>query len=118
MASPSKNAKKLLSEELRKLGDEVVDVDDNGDGITRSQKLANLVWKYALGYTDEARDDKGFVKKKDYAPAPWAAQYIFERLEGKVPQAVLDEVKKTTAADKVSNLAKSKINALTKKVLA
>lgn len=105
-----------LTEELRRRGNEVISMDDNGDPVTRLQALAELTWKYALGYTEETRDDKGQVKTEVHRPAPWAAQYVFERLDGKVAIAAIEETTKPKAAERVRDLAVARINALARKV--
>ena len=95
----------ILSKYLRALALDVESMTDDGDPVTKAQKLADLVWKYALGAVDE----KDSTKKAP--PAVWAITLLYERIEGKVPIAVPDESGRSLT-DKVSDLGKAKANAL------
>ena len=111
---------KAITEGLNKLGAQAHTVSDDGTPITRDEALADLIWKYALGYTETyfETDDRGNKVKREvrHPPASWAMQYIVERREGKVAPAVQEENVGMKAADKVRELAKSRINALAKAV--
>ncbi len=96
-----------LTEQLRKLADTVETIRDDGAVVTKGEALAQLVFKRALGYKIE---DVKTGEEKYIAPEQWAMQLIFERLEGKVPQTQPDEKDVLKASDKVSELAKSRIN--------
>ena len=95
----------ILSKYLRALALDIESMSDDGDPITKAQKLADLVWKYALGVTDE----KDPTKKA--APAVWAIELLWNRIEGKIPIALPDEGGRSLT-DKVSDLGKAKANAL------
>lgn len=114
MPSLAKNigrlSQKALTGELKKLAAEAVDITPDGTPITREQKLAQLIWNQALGWTEEVRDDEGNRKEIKHQPVGWCQQYLFERIEGKAPQAVPDEHTGMKAADKVRELAKDRIN--------
>ena len=112
MSKRAPSSIRQLTTELRKLGDEVTGVDDEGEPVTRFEKLAERVWDYALGYHEQVRDEKGRPSTIYHPPVAWAAQYIFERVEGKAPQAPVEAVKKIKVADKVAEMAKRKINEL------
>jgi hypothetical protein len=95
----------ILSKYLRALALDIESMSDDGDPITKAQKLADLVWKYALGITDE----KDPTKKA--APAVWAIELLYNRIEGKVPLAIVEEGGRSLT-EKVSDLGKAKANAL------
>lgn len=108
---------KALTAELRKLAGQAVSVDDNGDPITREMRLAELIWKQALGYTEVIRDEMGTETKRDHPPVAWAQQYLFERMEGKAPVAMPENDGTMKAADKVRQLSKDRVNALAAKIV-
>lgn len=109
-----------LTRHLRALAAEIETSDDNGNPITRAEMLALVVWKKALGWIEPARmqGDVVLVKEVIHKPESWAIQLIYERIEGKAPQAILDEKGRMTAAEKVGELARSKLNAEAKSVLS
>ena len=102
-----------LTKHLSALAAEYETTNDKGDPITRAELLALVVWKKALGWTDPARmqGDIVLVKEVIHKPESWAIQLIYERIEGKAPQAITDEKGRLTAAEKVGELARSKLNA-------
>lgn len=105
---------KQLTQHLRELAAEIETIDDEGATITKGEALAKMLWKKALGYTEIGSEGvETFIK-----PASWAIQLIYERMEGKAPLAVPDGKDRQTAASKVSELAKARINALTEATLA
>lgn len=103
---------KHLTENLRRLSSEAIDITPTGDPITRADVLAQLIWKQALGWTEEGRDDLGNKFRKVHPPVGWCQQYLFERMEGRSPQASAEETTGIKAADKVRDLAKQRINAM------
>lgn len=92
---------KALTAELIRLASEVVGTT----GQTRFQILADLIWKWAIGWT-EVKGDKTIT----YPPVEWAAKYVFERIEGKAATAEAEVGERITAADKVADLARQRIN--------
>ena len=95
----------ILSKYLRALALDVESIDDTGDPITKAQKLAQMVWDYALGFKDA--DDP----KKKNPPAVWAIELLYNRIEGKIPLAVVEDQGRSLT-DKVSDLGKAKANSL------
>lgn len=102
---------KVLTENLRKLAAEAIDITADGTPVTRADRLAELVWQFALGWVEEGRDEEGNKYRKVHSPVGWAMQYLFERTEGRVPQAAVEEHMGVRAADKVRELSKQRINA-------
>ena len=106
---------------LRALAEEVeTSLRDESSGefrlITRAEMLALVLWKKALGWIEpnKIKDGPEIVHK----PESWAIQLIYERLEGRAPQAVPDAKGHLTAADKIDELAKSKLNRTAEAVAA
>lgn len=100
-----------LTKYLRELAVEAESMDDSGDVITRAKALALLIWKKALGYRGTVVTSAG-SKEVDHAPEAWAMQLIYDRLEGRVAQAATEEAGKQKAADRVSDLSRSRLNAM------
>lgn len=103
---------RALTGELKKLSVQVHTVTDDGTPVTREQALADLIWKQALGWEEVTRDSNGTVRKVPHPPVAWAQQYLFERMEGKAPQASGEDSGGIKAADKVRDLAKDRLNKL------
>lgn len=101
---------KALTDELRKLAGEVVGTDAEGNPQTRAQALAGYIWKIALGWTEITTDSNGTRKEIRHDPVAWAVQYVWERTEGKAAQAQVEETNRVSAAAKVRELAKERIN--------
>ncbi len=108
-----------LTNKLRELAAEIHDVElIDGEAVTktRGETLAELIWKRALGYTEEVTeedpDTPGKVNTRMiiHKPEISSAHLIYDRLEGKTPQALPDEHGGVTAADKVRELAIARVN--------
>jgi hypothetical protein len=114
MALPRYSSKEL-TKHLRALAMEAESLADSGETITKAEALSRLLWKKALGYTAmemRGEADKRVMTEVYHPPESWAIQMIYERLEGKVPQSAVDDAGKTTAAERVSDLARTRINML------
>lgn len=96
----------ILSKYLRALAVEVETTNAKGDTITKAAALAELVWKYALGFTDVKTD-------VPLPPAVWAIEILYNRIEGKIPTAVVEDQGRSLT-EKVSDLGKAKANASAK----
>ncbi len=110
MALPKYSGKEL-TKHLRLLAMEAEGLSPDGDTETKAQALARLIWKRALGYTDIRRTEKGTVEV-NCPPEVWAIQLVYERLEGKVANTAPEESGKLSAAERVSDLSKARINGL------
>lgn len=108
----AKMGSKALSTELAKLASDVHSMSNDGVPITNEQALAKLIWRTALGWVELVKDDEGKLKQKLHPPASWAMQYLYERLEGKAPIAAPDNSSGMRASEKVSKLAKDRVNQL------
>lgn len=105
---------KDLTNHLRRLLGEAHDWTEADGAITKGEALARLLIKKALGYTEEKVDEEGKLTKVEHRPEAWAIQMIYNRVEGKEPQALSqdDEGRRVKAADQVRDLAKSRLNEL------
>lgn len=112
MAVGGKFSEKALTGHLRRLASEVVEHDVDGNPVTREQKLAELVWKLALGGEHEERDEEGTLKRVFTKPVQWAQQFLWERIEGKAPVAASEQTGGVKAVDKVRALARERINSM------
>lgn len=109
---------KLLTSELRKLGTEAHDMEPDGTPLTRAECLARLIWRRALGWEERTRDAEGNLKVKQHPPESWAMQFIWERTEGKAPNAISEDTGGRTAAQTVRELTKDRLNRLSAKLVA
>lgn len=114
MAIPGKLGGKRLTDELRKLAAEAVTITDDGTPVTREQQLSAMIWKQALGWTEQVRDQDGNLVERVHPPVAWCQQFLFERMEGRAPNAMPDAEGGVRATDKVRDLAKQRLNALVK----
>src|SRR5580700_10942790 len=89
--TPGRLGNRALTDALRTLSEEMISVTDDGTPLTRAQKLAEAVWKLALGHYSKEKDSEGKVK---------AAMAIQEEQQG------------IRAADKVRQLSVDRINKL------
>lgn len=104
---------KALTAEIRKL----LETQHEDSAFTKNERLAELIVKQALGYTEKVRDEMGTEVTKTHPPVAWAQQFIFERVEGKSPVAAPDNDGAMKAADKVRQLSKDRVNALAAKIV-
>jgi hypothetical protein len=100
----------ILSKYLRALALDIETTNAEGDPITKAAALAALVWKHALGFEEPTQDKKGMVK---IPPATWAIELLYNRIEGKIPVAVVEDQGRSLT-EKVSDLGKARINSLAK----
>jgi len=100
----------ILSKYLRSLALDAESMTPDGDVVTKAAKLAELVWKYALGFQE--LDPK--TGKEHQTPPDWRAiELLYNRIEGKIPLAVVEDQGRSLT-EKVSDLGKARINSLAK----
>jgi len=102
----------ILSKYLRMLALDIETMDEDGNLVTKAQALAALVWKHALGFEEQNPDDPD--KKVQHRPATWAVDLLYNRIEGKIPLAVVEEGAHSLT-ERVSDMGKAKINAISDK---
>lgn len=109
---------KLITQHLETLASQVVDTSLNPDGtvsaFTRSEKLAEVIWQRALGWTEELANGE----TKYHKPETWAIAHILERLEGrvKIVEGTDETGKKDRIRDRMRELTRSTINDITDSV--
>lgn len=116
MALPRYSGKEL-TKHLRLLAMEAEGLAPSGEPETKAETLARLLWKKALGYSEVRLTESG-SKEITCPPESWAIQLIYERLEGKVANSAPEEAGKISAAERVSDLARSRINGLVTSVVS
>ena len=109
--APAYNSQQL-TRHLREIAAECQTIDDEGNLITNGEALASMLWKKALGYHEAKTLADGTEKSVFVPPASWAIQLIYERMEGKAPIAIPDDSKHQSAAAKVDELVRSRINSM------
>jgi len=107
---PQQISTKALTQQVRKLGEQIISVTDDGSPISRNEALAQMLWDMALGHTSRERDTDGTMREVYHPPVAWCAQYIYERQEGRSPTAVPENDTRIRAADRVRDLAKARLN--------
>ena len=116
MGKPKKYNSRDLTNHLRELAAEAHDWSEEDGAITKGEAMARLLWRKALGYTETTVDDEGNEKEVYHKPEAWAIQLVYERIEGKTPQAMEeDRGDKPKAKDHVRELAQSRLNDLAAK---
>lgn len=113
MATPKKYNSRELTNHLRELAAEAHDMTAEGDLLTKGEALARLLFQKALGFSEEIVDDEGFRSVLLHKPEPWAIQLIYDRIEGKTPQAITEDESRIKAADKVRALVAQRLNSVT-----
>ncbi len=102
-------ASKLISkylEEIAKEEDVFIDDGDGGRMGTKAEALSRLIWKYALGYTEE--DPKTGVTII-HVPSLSHLKILLDRIEGRVTDVSVTKAGKSLA-DRVKDTTKSKLN--------
>jgi hypothetical protein len=117
VAKPKPYNPRQLTKHLRQMAAEVHTIDDDGALITKGEALADLLWKRALGFVDTIRDDEGREKKIEIGPQQWAVQMVYDRMEGRTPQAIDEDETRVSAAERVRELSASRLNGLAKRAV-
>ncbi len=102
-------ASKLISkylEEIAREEDVFINDDDGGRMGTKAEALSRLIWKYALGYTEE--DPKTGVTII-HVPSLSHLKILLDRIEGRVTDVSVTKAGKSLA-DRVKDTTKSKLN--------
>lgn len=103
---------RAFTDELRRLGEEIVDTDGDGNPITRRQKLGLMVWQQALGWDEKTRDENGDLKLIKHPPVAWCQQLLYDRVDGRAAVAAPSNESGLKASEKVRTLAKDRLNAM------
>ena len=109
---------KRLSSHLRELAAEAETILDDGTCLTKGEVLARLLWSKAIGSKETKLTDEGKEEVIVHPPERWAAELVFDRLEGRVPQAITEDESRVKVAERVSDLNKNRLNSMTKRAVA
>lgn len=123
MSKRSRFNNRELTNKLRELASEVHDVqlDEGGEAVvtTKGEALGEMLFQKALGHTETVIEEdpdtpgRAVERKVVHKPEAWAIQLIYDRLEGKTPQALPEKDGGLTAAQKVRELAIARVNRMT-----
>lgn len=105
---------KQLTNHLRELAAEAETVLDDGTCLTKGEVFARLLFEKAIGSTKTVINDEGKEEVHVIPLERWAAELVFDRLEGRVPQAITEDETRTKVADRVSEMNKNRINQMAK----
>lgn len=99
---------RLLSHFIKQIAQEKIYQESEGQEllITKAEALCRIIWRDAIGWTETLAGGERIVHKPDKN----MIQLIYERIEGKVGTAEEHKRKDTSIPDKVSEVAKSRIN--------
>lgn len=111
-----RNDTRKVTRYLRELATEAETISDDGTMLTKAEVLARLLWRKALGWTEQRRT-KDDVVEIIHQPESWAINLVYDRLEGRVPQQLTDESEIPTVAERVGDLAKARMNKLAQAVV-
>lgn len=103
-------AGKLLSGCLKMIAEEVTEFDTTSDRmISKAEALSRIIWRDALGYEEIDKSGITHIHRPDKA----CIGIVFDRIEGRAQTAISEGDGKLTAADKVSEQGKKRINDIT-----
>jgi hypothetical protein len=115
-------AGKLLTAQLKTILQEKTEVEMDEDGapiiVTKAEKMARTMVKMALGYKEEVErkmDGKTVIDELVHGPNAGLIALVYDRVEGRIPVASVEEPDKRTLADRVSEQGKKRINNLSEK---
>jgi len=119
---PSLNAEKgkatkLLTAKIKEIlaeQTEVEEIDGQPIMISKSEKLARLVVKMALGYTENVTrvsNGQTVIDTVVHQPHCGMIGLVYDRIEGKIPVAKEEEAVTRTLSDRVSEQGKNRIHA-------
>ena len=107
-----KYSSRQLTNHLRELAAVAHDWSEEEGVLTKGEALARLLWERALGFEERTVDEEGKETIVKHPPQQWAVQLVYDRIEGKTPQAVEEDETKIKALDKVRELAADRVSAM------
>lgn len=102
----------LLSQFIRSIAlekTELVKINGEDQIASKAEALARLVWKKALGYTEQVAEEGGLVDIK-HAPDRTMIALLWDRMEGRAPLMNPDKKDRRSIADRVSEQGKKRSN--------
>jgi hypothetical protein len=111
-AGKLKKAGMLLSQFIRSIALEktaLVTIDGEDQIVSKAEALARLVWKKALGYTEQ-KVIKGELTDINYPPDRIYVGLLWDRMEGRAPLMNPDKKDRRSIVDRVSEQGKKRSN--------
>jgi len=105
-------ANRILTEFLKKIAEEeteMVCVCGEDKLVTKAEALTRLIWKMALGYSEEKVTVEG-IKTIEQRPDRGMMGVIFDRIEGRAVPVVEIGKEQRGIADKVTEQGKDRIS--------
>lgn len=110
--------KQFVTGQLRQQAFEGHDtLNEHGDPQTKGEALARLIWREALGWTEDKRNEDGNLVKVVHPPSMAMQEKLLDRLDGKIPMVAETAGGGIKAADKVRDLAKGRLNDMARKAM-
>lgn len=107
----------LLSGFLRTILEEKTEVNDsieNPQMITKAEKIARLMVKHAIGFTEQRLNDKDIAYDIIHPPDRTYLAMVWDRAEGRVAAVEPGKKERRTVADKMGEQSKKRINKISK----
>jgi len=111
--STKQRAGVLLSSFLRDILEEKTEVNDSVDNpqmISKAEKIARLIVKHAIGFTETRISDKDVAYDVIHPPDRTYIAMVWDRAEGRVAAVEPGKKEKRTVADKVGDQSKKRLN--------
>ena len=109
----------LLSGFLREILEEKTEVNDSVDDpqmISKAEKIARLMVKHAIGFTETRVNDKDVAYDVTYQPDRTYIAMVWDRAEGRVAAVEVGGKEKRRVSDKMGEQSKKRINSISKDV--
>lgn len=110
----------LLSSFLRDILEEKTEVNDSIEDpqmISKAEKIARLMVKHAIGFTETRINDKDVAYGVVHQPDRTYIAMVWDRAEGRVAAVESGKKEKRTVADRIGDQSKKRINAAAKKAV-
>lgn len=107
----------ILSNFLRSILEEKTEVNDSIEDpqmISKAEKIARLMVKHAIGFTEIRINDKDVAYDVIHQPDRTYIAMVWDRAEGRVAAVEPGKKEKRTVADKVGEQSKKRINTIAK----
>jgi hypothetical protein len=94
---------------LRQLSHEVTENNAEDSPVTRSYKLAEILWQKAIGGVEFNPADG---KRTERKPEPWAMKLILDRLDGRLGSNDAEKGAGTGISDRIQDTKKKTLNVI------
>jgi len=107
----------LLSNILRSILEEKTEVNDSIEDpqmISKAEKIARLMVKHAIGFTEQRINDKDVAYDVVHQPDRAYIAMVWDRAEGRVAAVEAGGKEKRKVSDKMGEQSKKRINEISK----